>query len=500
MGSILIIGGGIAGLAAGCYARMNGYDVDIVEMHDLPGGLCTSWKRKGYTFDYSIHWLEGTNPERPFHRIWQELGALKGKKTYHKDLSLKIFLKDSIVNFYNDPDTLEKHLCEISPEDKNAIREFANTLRTFYSIQDVPLPKPKEMFTVIDKIRDMKSSLPFIGLFLKYGKMSVQEFASKFRSPILRQAILSALDTASMDDSAVNGFFGIIFTVATRLCGFPEGGSLSLARSIEQRYIGLGGKIRYGARVVKILVENDKAVGVRTADGREIRADVVISAADGRDTIFSMLDGNFVSPKIKRIYGKEEVFPSVVQVSIGVDMNVSGIADETAYYNIHGLERPLVIGGRTNNTLRLKNYSFDPTFAPKGKSVLVAFFSSNLSYWEKLHADKDAYREEKKKIEEAVVSRLEELLPGIKERIETVDVTTPMTYIRFTNNWKGSTMGFTKGFMLNIPRTLPRLSNFYMAGQWVGDTGVSGAAKSGRDIIQLICRRDRKEFTATKVE
>jgi hypothetical protein len=47
---------------------------------------------------------------------------------------------------------------------------------------------------------------------------------------------------------------------------------------------------------------------------------------------------------------------------------------------------------------------------------------------------------------------------------------------------------------------LPRLSNFYMAGQWVGDTGVSGAAKSGRDIIQLICRRDGKQFAATKME
>jgi phytoene dehydrogenase-like protein len=53
--SIIIIGAGFAGLAAGIYARMNGYDTRIFEMHKQPGGLCTSWKRGGYTFDGCIH-------------------------------------------------------------------------------------------------------------------------------------------------------------------------------------------------------------------------------------------------------------------------------------------------------------------------------------------------------------------------------------------------------------------------------------------------------------
>jgi phytoene dehydrogenase-like protein len=49
--SVIIIGAGIAGLAAGCYARMNGYRTQIFELHDLPGGLCTAWERGGYVFD-----------------------------------------------------------------------------------------------------------------------------------------------------------------------------------------------------------------------------------------------------------------------------------------------------------------------------------------------------------------------------------------------------------------------------------------------------------------
>ena len=53
--SIIIIGAGIAGLSAGCYGQMNGYRTQIFEMGTKPGGLCTSWKRKGYTIDGCIH-------------------------------------------------------------------------------------------------------------------------------------------------------------------------------------------------------------------------------------------------------------------------------------------------------------------------------------------------------------------------------------------------------------------------------------------------------------
>lgn len=57
---VIVIGAGIAGLPAGCYGQMNGYATEIFELHTLPGGLCTSWKRKGYTFDGCIQWLVGT--------------------------------------------------------------------------------------------------------------------------------------------------------------------------------------------------------------------------------------------------------------------------------------------------------------------------------------------------------------------------------------------------------------------------------------------------------
>ncbi|MGZ4892405.1 MAG: NAD(P)-binding protein, partial [Halobacteriota archaeon] len=78
--SLIIIGGGIAGLSAGCYAQMNGFDSTIYEKHVLTGGLCTAWHRKGFTFDLCIHWLVGSSPKSSLYSVWEELGAVQDKQ------------------------------------------------------------------------------------------------------------------------------------------------------------------------------------------------------------------------------------------------------------------------------------------------------------------------------------------------------------------------------------------------------------------------------------
>lgn len=60
--NIIIIGAGIAGLTAGIYARLSGFDVTILEQHTIPGGMCTGWRRKGYLFDGAMHWMTGSSP------------------------------------------------------------------------------------------------------------------------------------------------------------------------------------------------------------------------------------------------------------------------------------------------------------------------------------------------------------------------------------------------------------------------------------------------------
>ena len=77
---VLIIGGGIAGLSAGSYLVRNGYDSEIFEAHTRPGGVCTSWKRGDYIFDYCIHWLVGTSSGTGYDCVWKELGMLEDEQ------------------------------------------------------------------------------------------------------------------------------------------------------------------------------------------------------------------------------------------------------------------------------------------------------------------------------------------------------------------------------------------------------------------------------------
>ena len=78
--SILIIGAGVAGLCTGIYGQMNGYQTRILEMHKIPGGLVTAFRRKGYLVDVCIHWLTGSGPGIHLHRYWNEIGLLEGRK------------------------------------------------------------------------------------------------------------------------------------------------------------------------------------------------------------------------------------------------------------------------------------------------------------------------------------------------------------------------------------------------------------------------------------
>ena len=70
---IVIIGGGIAGLCAAVYALKCGYQVEVLEMHDMAGGLAMSWRRGPYTFETCLHWLIGSSPHGDFHAQWQEI-------------------------------------------------------------------------------------------------------------------------------------------------------------------------------------------------------------------------------------------------------------------------------------------------------------------------------------------------------------------------------------------------------------------------------------------
>lgn len=146
-------------------------------------------------------------------------------------------------------------------------------------------------------------------------------------------------------------------------------------------------------------------------------------------------------------------------------------------------------------------YNFDPTFAEAGKTVLKVMLPSDYNYWQSLREDPERYRAEKEKISDKVVSLLDKRFPGMSAQVEMRDVATPVTFHRYTGNLQGNFEGWMitpETWNMRMNKTLSGLDNFYMIGQWVEPGGgLPPAAYSGRNLIQILCKKDKKPFVTT---
>ena len=498
--SIIIIGGGIAGLSAGCYGQMNGFRTRIFEMHKKkPGGLCTAWTRQGYTINGCLHWLIGSGPGSQFHRIWQELGALEGKTIIDYEEYGRIeFADGKRVVFSTNLDRLEKDLHAIAPDDSAVIREFIAAARKCTRFEP-PLEKAPEVMGLFDAIKMIATNLPLLWMLWKWNKVSLKEFGERFKSRHLREAFPMLF----MPDFPVSFMLMTFAWLHNKAAGYPLGGSLPFSRSIETRYRSLGGEMVYQAKVVKILTANDRAIGIRLADGTEYFADLVISAADGHASIFDMLEGKYVDAKVRDYYERLIPFPPLVYIALGVNRSFKDLPAATGY--AFELLDPLKVGGVEHRYLDLHIYNFDPTLAPEGKTLLTTMFQTDYEYWSRLRNDDAAYRAEKERIADRVITLLDKRFPGLAAQVEMRDVASPTTFVRYTGNWKGSFEGWQvtpKTWSLGqvMQKTLSGLDNFYMAGQWVEPGGgLPAVAMSGRNVIQIICKKEKKKFTSTAI-
>lgn len=495
--SIIIIGAGIAGLSAGCYGQMNGYKTRIFEMENNPGGCCTSWNREGYTIDGSIHWLTGSRPGNVFYPIWEELGAVQGRAIVDHEEYARIEGKDGKVFIvYTDINHLEQHMLELAPEDKDVIEEFTEGIRTMIHFP-MPVEKEPELYSPIDGLKMMLKMRPYLMFVRKWGRLTIQDFAQRFKNPFLRQVFPLCVNLQNGPDFPILGFLQSLAWMDQKTAGFPVGGSLEFARSIERRHLALGGEIHYGSRVNKILVENNRAVGVRLDDGSEQRSDIVISAADGYTTIFDMLDGKYINDKIQGYYDELPVTPPVIYIALGVARSFEEMPYQATGTDFP-LDEPITIGGQERKRLNVQMYNFDPSLAPAGKTVMRVYFATDYEYWKKLKQDPERYEAEKEQIADQVVASLDQRFPGLAAQVEMRDVATPMTFERYTGNWQGTFLGWlisTKTLRMQMSKTLPVLKNFYMAGQWVQPGGgVPTAAMSARNVTQVICKQDKKKF------
>lgn len=493
---MIVIGGGIAGLSAGCYAQMNGYESSIFEMHNLPGGLCTAWKRGDYKIDGCIHWLCGSAGDGLMNRMWNELGVLDGKKIVNHEIFTQIETgtnadkKTFIV--YSDADKLNAHMKSIGPEDSAEIDIFTDLIKKFTTFP-AGFEKPPELMGPKDFMQMMKTMKPFFADFKNLKKTTLSDYAQKFTNPHLKEGLIGVL--GDIPDMAMIAVFMMLAWQHNKSAGYPVGGSLEFSRGFESKYQSLGGTIQYSKTVKEIIVKKNRAVGIRLEDGTEHFAELIVSAADGYKTIFKMLSGKYVSAKNRKQYDTLPIFEPLFCLSLGIKRDFSAEPP----MSVRILKTPIVIENKTMRKIGIKHFCFDPTAAPAGKSVVQIMYTSSYDHWAQLKSDSAAYNTEKKIVAEKLISALEEFYPGIRGDIEVTDMATPVTFERYTGNRSGTFEGWLltpSTLMLRMKKTLPGLKNFYMIGQWVQPGGgLPSALKSGRDLIYILCRKDKKVFT-----
>ncbi len=527
--TMIIIGAGIGGLATGCYAQMNGYRSRVFELHEVPGGCCTDWKRGEFSFDGCMSWLLGSGPGNELYQIWLELGALHGKEVRHFEMlnAVETAAGDT-VRFYSDPDRLQDHLTELSPADGKRIRAFCHGLRQFQKCAAAyPFLRPVGLMGRLEKLRMYLRFAPFYRAITRSIGISMAGCAARFESPVLREAFQHVLYENTPERSLLDLYFQLAWH-ANRAAGVPEGGWSGLARSIEARYLSLGGQVRYRAGVAEILVENGRAIGVRLGDDQRYFADVVVLAGDGHPELVDRVRGRCVTEASHPLCTDPDDppgggSPGQFTLFLGLDRRFPGAEHCTTHLltEDEAAELPGIVHPSIHVQFRNRHY---PELSPPGSSVIVASFACDLARWRALDQGEDrpgrqrrgievrtlavprarSYPQEKRRVAEFLTGYLDRRYPGLARALVVRDVSSPLSPLRCAGN-HGDAMLPWQPFVAggDVPDqgarpgpVLPGLRNLYVAEASAATGGLIRAAAAGRHVVQLICRDDRRRFTA----
>jgi prolycopene isomerase len=249
----------------------------------------------------------------------------------------------------------------------------------------------------------------------------------------------------------------------------PAGGMQAFANLFVQLIRGQGGEVQLGRPVKKIWIENGRARGVWLEDDMQA-ADWVISAVDLHHTCFDLIGWEELPVNMVNKLGKARPSEPVFAVYLGLRSSGEISAALARFRESH-----ICFTCADGRCLQLALLSKDDTsLAPDGRHTLFAGMLVPYEDWERLKFDKPAYRARKASFAEKIITRLEEFIPCLRSHIEVQDSASPLTFERYTNNWHGSTAGWSWNPALaphfDFARDLP-IQNFRVAGHYTFNPG-----------------------------
>ena len=469
---VIVIGSGIGGLVTASQLASKGAKVLVLEKYAIPGGSGGSFRRKGYTFDVGASMIFGFGEKGYTNLLTRALKDVKEKcETIPDPVQLEYHLPNdleiSVDRDYNH--FIEKLSCRF-PSEREGIKKFYNTCqKVFHCLDSMPLlsiEDPEYLFKVF-----FKAPLACLGL-ARWLPFNAGDVAQKYiKDPELLKfidiecfcwSVMPALKTPMINA-------GMVFT--DRHVGginYPKGGVGKIAEKLVKGLENFGSEIRYRANVTEILVERNKAIGVKLSNGEKIYAKKIVSNSTRWDTfgldegINGLVNKEF-TPKSEYKWSRTyKASPSFVSLHLGIDKDI--LDDQ---FNCHH-----IIVDNWEELEEEKGVIFisiptllDSSLAPHGKHIIHAFTPSSFEEWENL-SRKD-YLAKKEDYYNYIIEKISKIIPNIRSSIDHKEIGTPKTHKKFLGRYKGSYGPIPNKKLLGLlpmPFNTTRIRNLYCVG------------------------------------
>ncbi len=510
---IVIIGAGISGLTAAAIAGKFGLKCCILEKEPKAGGYLAGFSKDGFHFDTAIHWLNQCNKDEMAGRIFNLIGSDSPKiKTMQKIHRFKGETYDYLLT--NNPDELKEELISDFPHEEKGIRKFFYAAKKIGegSLKYANLFRTEESLSTFEKpffkLKLLKFVLPLIKYVFYSGEKGVPKGLNKF----FKDKNLHKLYSSEKD--LLSCLFPIAWAYNNGYQITEKGGARVFIQWLMHVNKKLGNDLILNAEVKKLGITNKTCESILYQQkGKEyqLKSKYIIATNDIETLYTKMLPKEAVSSKFKTKLNDAILYSSAVTVSIAIDCPAEdlGISQELISITKEGIKRdehncgdPLI-----SDISVLAPSARDKSLTPEGKgliSLLIPAYIDYKNYWQ---TEKDEngnyirgekYQKLKTEVAETLIKRVEkELSIDINNHIIFYDVSTPITYFRYTGNKNGTMMGARPGkknMQAGIAHHQTPIKNLFLGGHWAElGGGVPICAKTAINSVLLVLNKENKE-------
>lgn len=490
----IIIGSGISGLTtAGLLSRV-GKKVLVLEQHYIAGGATHCFEDKGWEFDTGIHYIGNIKSRDKVLNLimnksveWIPLG-------HDNDLIYdNIIIDENRYSFRPGKDNLVNYLCSLFPKEEDNIKKYINLVQRVAKMELFFILKIVKPFWLVKVINYF-----FCKEFRYYSGKSEYEVLSQYFKDERLKYVLSGLSIDGGPPPTEQSFFIHAGILNHFIEGgyYPKGGPSVFAKNIIPTIEKSGGRVLVKAPVDKIIIDNEKAIGV-TVKGLNIYAKNIVSSVGIKNTYLKLLK----EYKLYNTYFNDiiENVPSNLSYNflfVGLDGNSKDLGLNSS--NIY-------TWNETSFDNAVKKYYEDPfkNIPP----IFIASSSAKDKEWEKKYPNKSTvcviswsnvdlfntqnmprkrkdskYKEDKEKIEKILWKSLFKYFPKCKDKVLFSSTSTSETVKYYLGSYNGECYGLdaiTKRFSYLKLRPETNVENLYLTGQDITASGFGSAITSG---------------------